>query len=80
MCAVSVYGQTLHPNVHTWYTLQYAAGDSTVPVGSFVMQDGVFHHNTLLTLNLASPYFSSGRKDERFTVVVMEHKEDGHIR
>lgn len=44
------------------------------------MQDGVFHDNTLLTLDLASPYFKSGRKDERFKVVVMEHKEDGHIR
>lgn len=43
-------------------------------------QDGVFHYNTLLTLDLASPYFSSGRQEERFEVVVMEHKEDGHVR
>lgn len=43
-------------------------------------QDGVFHYNTLLTLDLASPYFSSGRQEERFEVVVMESKEDGHVR
>lgn len=43
-------------------------------------QDGVFHFNTHLTLDLASPYFSGGRQKERFEVVVMEHKEDGHAR
>lgn len=62
------------------HNTDYVTGDSSVPVGNFLLQDGVFHHNTLLTLDLASPYFSSGRKDERFEVVVMEHKEDGHIR
>lgn len=46
----------------------------------FSKQDGVFHFNTLLTLVLASPYFSSGQQQERFEVVVMEHKEDGHVR
>lgn len=40
----------------------------------------MFHYNTLLTLDLASPYFSSGRQEERFEVIVMEHKEDGHVR
>lgn len=45
-----------------------------------VEQDGVFHFNTLLTMDLASPYFSSGQQEERFEVVVMEHKEDGHAR
>eukprot|EP00904_Undaria_pinnatifida_P001847 jgi/Undpi1/11663/HiC_scaffold_36.g13958.m1 len=48
-------------------------------ISSAATRDGVFHDNTLLTLDLASPYFKSGRKDERFKVVVMEHKEDGHI-
>ncbi|CAM9701168.1 unnamed protein product [Pylaiella littoralis] len=43
------------------------------------LRDGVFHFNTLLTLDLACPYFSSGQKEERFEVVVMEHKEDGHV-
>lgn len=47
---------------------------------SFRAQDGVFHFNTLLTLDLASPYFLSGQQDERFEVVVMENKEDGHVR
>ncbi|CAM9220316.1 unnamed protein product [Ectocarpus sp. 6 AP-2014] len=48
-------------------------------ISAAATQDGVFHYNTLLTLDLASPYFSSGRQEERFEVVVMEHKEDGHI-
>lgn len=43
-------------------------------------QDGVFHHNTHLTLELASSYFSSGRHEEQFELIIMENKEDGHIR
>lgn len=43
-------------------------------------QEGVFHFNTLLTLELASPYFASGRQEEMFEVVVMENKNDGHFR
>lgn len=49
-------------------------------IAFFPKQNGVFHFNTLLTLDLACPYFSSGQQEERFEVVVMEHKEDGHVR
>lgn len=47
---------------------------------AFPLQDGVFHLNTILTLELSSPYFASGQKEENFEVVVLEHKEDGHAR
>lgn len=40
----------------------------------------MFHYNTVLTLELASPYFSSGLREESFEVMVMEHKGDGHAR
>jgi hypothetical protein len=40
-------------------------------------EDGIFHHNTMLTLELSSPHFLSGAKTESFDVVVMEHKDDG---
>jgi hypothetical protein len=40
-------------------------------------QDGVFHRNTILELELSSPYFNSGLKFEKFTMIVMTHKEDG---
>lgn len=44
------------------------------------LQESVFHYNTFLTLELASPYFSSGLREESFEVMVMEHKGDGHAR
>lgn len=40
-------------------------------------QDGIFHYNTLLTLELASPHFKSGKASEEFKMIVMLHKEDG---
>ena len=40
-------------------------------------EDGIFHHNTLLTLELASPFFQSKSDTENFDIVVMKHKEDG---
>jgi len=40
-------------------------------------EDGIFHQNTMLTLELASPHFLSGTNTEKFEVVVMEHKDDG---
>jgi len=38
--------------------------------------DGIFHYNTLLTLELESPYFKSGKAYEVFKMIVMLHKED----
>jgi hypothetical protein len=40
-------------------------------------QDGIFHYNTLLTLELSSPHFKSGKPTEEFKMIVLEHKEDG---
>jgi hypothetical protein len=40
-------------------------------------QDGIFHFNTLLTLELASPHFKSGKMTEEYRMIVMLHKEDG---
>ena len=40
-------------------------------------QDGIFHDNTLLTLELTSPYFNSKKLSEEFKMIVMVHKEDG---
>lgn len=39
--------------------------------------DGVYHKNLLLTLELTSPYFKSGKKSEIFDMIVMTHNEDG---
>ena len=40
-------------------------------------EDGIFHQNTMLTLELSSPHFNSGSDTETFDVVVMTHKDDG---
>jgi len=40
-------------------------------------EEGIFHHNTMLTLELASPHFLSGTSTEKFELVVMQHKDDG---
>jgi len=40
------------------------------------LNDGIFHYNTLLTLQLESPYFKSGKASEEFKMIVMLHKED----
>ena len=39
-------------------------------------QVGVFHYNTILQIELSSPYFRSGKASETFEVIVMEHIED----
>lgn len=41
------------------------------------IQDGIFHNNMILKLELSSPFFRSGRDTETFDVIVMSHKEDG---
>eukprot|EP01036_Dinobryon_divergens_P024306 gene24306-32742_t len=40
-------------------------------------QIGVYHENTILNLELSSPYFKSGKTTESFEIVVMKHLEDG---
>lgn len=37
-------------------------------------EDGIFHDNTILTVELASPYFRSQLPVERFEIYVMKHK------
>jgi hypothetical protein len=43
---------------------------------SAAKEDGIFHENTILELELSSPYFRSKKLFERFHVFVMTHKED----
>lgn len=38
--------------------------------------DGVYYDNLALELELSSPYFKSGAKTEKFSMVVMNHKKD----
>lgn len=40
-------------------------------------QKGVYHENTILNLELSSPFFKSGKPVEIFEIVVMKHFEDG---
>jgi hypothetical protein len=40
-------------------------------------QIGVYHENTILNLELSSPFFKSGKTTESFEIVVMKHLEDG---
>ena len=40
-------------------------------------QEGVFHFNHFLTLDLVSPYFASGAPTSRHEVMVMKDLEDG---
>lgn len=42
-------------------------------------EDGIFHKNIILNLELACPYFKSGLDVEVFSMVVMEHKQD-HVK
>lgn len=41
------------------------------------MQNGVFHHNTFITLDLGSPHFASGEATSRHDIMVMRDVEDG---
>jgi hypothetical protein len=36
--------------------------------------DGIFHVNTLLKMELACPYFQSGKESEEFQFIIMKHK------
>jgi hypothetical protein len=49
---------------------------SLVNILSAQEQDGVFHHNLVLNVELGSPYFRSLLPKEKFEMIVMEHKED----
>jgi len=40
-------------------------------------EDGIFHHNTMMKIELASDFFKSGEATEVFDFVVMTHKDDG---
>ena len=40
-------------------------------------EEGIFHHNTILKLRLASPHFASKLASEEFEMIIMTHKEDG---
>jgi len=40
-------------------------------------EDGIFHENTILKLELASPYYKSGNASETYEMIIMRHKEDG---
>lgn len=40
-------------------------------------EEGLYHHNTILTLSLQSPHFASEKEEEAFEIIVMTHKEDG---
>ncbi|CAM9153126.1 unnamed protein product [Chrysoparadoxa australica] len=42
------------------------------------VQDGVFHRNVFLELELNSPHYKSGKEYEAFDVMVMTHREDGY--
>lgn len=44
---------------------------------SAAQEDGIFHVNTILKIELSSPYYKSKNPTEIFNVIVMKHKEDG---
>lgn len=41
------------------------------------MQDGVYHYNTFVHLELSCPHFKSGKPTETFRMVVMKSMYDG---
>ena len=41
------------------------------------VEDGIFHTNTLLKVELGSPFLKSGEMSESFDFIVMSHNEDG---
>lgn len=45
-------------------------------VKSAYRQEGIFHYNTVMTIELASPHFVSGNATEDFEIIVMHHKDD----
>lgn len=50
---------------------------SLASIKTAATQDGVFHYNTFLTLELSSPHLKSGEPTEIFDMMVMVHMEDG---
>lgn len=40
-------------------------------------QEGIYHQNRVLNLELSSPHFMSGGRTENFTMVVLTHHDDG---
>lgn len=42
-------------------------------------EEGIFHRNVILQMELSSPYFKRKNPTERFEIVVMHHKEDDVI-
>ena len=46
---------------------------------SAVEEDGIYHFNTMLTVDLHSEYFKSGDSVERFNMVVMRNKIDQSV-
>jgi hypothetical protein len=45
-------------------------------IKSAYKQEGIFHYNTIMTIELSSPYFVSGNQTEDFEIILMHHKED----
>jgi hypothetical protein len=50
---------------------------SLAEITSAQEQEGIFHHNIILNVELASPYFRSRQEKEKYEMIVMRHKEDG---
>lgn len=44
---------------------------------SAYQEEGIFHDNTIMKLELESPFYKSGNTTEVFEIIVMNHKEDG---
>lgn len=60
-------------SVISWIHVSRASSDF------HLFQEGVFHFNTYLGLELASPHFKSGRATEEFHLIVMRSKADGSV-
>jgi hypothetical protein len=48
-------------------------------INSAYSELGIYHQNTVLELELASPYFKSGFSSETFEVYILRHLDDGLI-
>lgn len=46
-----------------------------IAVHNISILDGLYHTNTIMTVELESPHFSSGNATELFVVIVMESKQ-----
>ena len=45
-------------------------------IKSAYKQEGIFYCNTVMTIELSSPYFVSGNQTEDFEIILMHHKDD----